>query len=141
MYKPLAALLVAVLLTLACEAGPPPDVSRCYQAPEWLSRQIENGITAEGLFMERDLKRVHVVDNNDGRSWHFIGAAIYAPGMDGIVGVWATAYLAEPALLVAANTMADEFSQWGRPGPGRFADKFDDEIAAAAQCAKEASGL
>ena len=88
--------------------------------------------------MERDLKRVHVVDNNDGRSWHFIGAAIYAPGMDGIVGVWATAYLAEPALLVAANTMADEFSQWGRPGPGRFADKFDDEIAAAAQCAKEA---
>ena len=137
MYKPLAALLVAVLLTLACEAGPPPDVSRCYPAPEWLSRQIENGLTAEGLSMERDLRRVHIVDSNDGRPWHFIGAAIYAPSMEGEVGVWATSYLAEPALLVAANTMAAEFSVWGKPGGASFAAKFDDEIAAATQCAKE----
>ena len=115
------------------------STSRCYEAPDWLARQIESGLTAEGLFMERSFEHVVIVDNNDDRPWHFIGGAMYAPGMEGVVGVWATAYLKQPALLVAANTMAAEFSVWDKPAGGRsFASQFDDEIAAVKQCVEDA---
>ena len=134
------------LLLMACgpvaDTSTPPGTdtptSRCYEAPDWLARQIESGLTAEGLFMGRSFEHVFVVDSNDDRPWHFIGGAMYAPGMDGIIGVWATSYLKEPALLVAADTIAAEFSVWDKPGGRRFAAKFDDEIAAVGQCAKDA---
>ena len=80
-----------------------------------------------------------MLDNNDDRPWHFIGGAMYAPGMEGKIGVWATSYLEEPALLVAAGTMAAEFSVWDKPAGGAsFAAMFDDEIAAVKQCIKDA---
>ena len=104
-------------------------------------RQIEFGLTAHG---DTHLESVNVVDNNDDRPWRFIGGATYGPGMeDGEVAVWvsrATMSLdldSGDSLLVAADTMADEFSVWGKPHGGeRFADKFDDEIRAAEKCAK-----
>ena len=127
------------LLLMACGVGPVADTSRCYEAPDWLGRQIELGLTAEGLFMERSFEHVFIVDSNDDRPWHFIGGAMYAPGMEGEIGIWATSYLKEPALLVAASTMAAEFSVWGKPAGGRsFAAKFDDEMAAVEQCVKDA---
>ena len=120
------------------EPTPTAFMSRCYEAPDWLGRQIGNGLTTEGLLMERDFKHVYIVDNNDGSPWHFIGGAMYAPGMDGEIAVWATSYLAEPALLLAADTMAAEFSIWDKSNAGEFAPKFDDEIAAVKQCVKDA---
>ena len=83
---------------------------------------------------------VNVVDNNDDRSWRFIGGAIHAPGMNGEVAVWATASLDldKAPLLVAADSIADAFSVWGLPNDGdRFADKFKDEIQAVEKCAAE----
>ena len=127
-------------LLMACGGGPVKDTSRCYEAPDWLARQIEHGLTAEGMFMERSFEHVFIVDNNDGRYWHFIGGAMYAPGMEGVIGVWATEYLKEPATLVAANTMAAEFSVWDKPfgGTRSFADKFNDEMATVQQCVRDA---
>ena len=125
-------------LLIACGAGPVVDTSRCYEAPDWLAQQIEHGLTAEGLFMERSFEHVFIVDNNDDRPWHFIGGAMYAPGMNGVVGVWATEYLPESAL-VAADAMAAAFSVWGKPAGGRnFAAKFNDEIATVRQCVRDA---
>ena len=118
---------------------PTVSATRCYEAPDWIGRQIAMGLIAEGLFMQRSFQHVYIVDSNDDRPWHFIGGAMYAPGMDGEVGVWATSYLVEPALLVAADTMAAEFSVWDKLADGAgFADKFDDEIAAVRQCVKDA---
>ena len=126
-------------LLLACGGGPTVDTSRCYEAPEWVDQQIESGLTAHGLISQRSFEHVFIVDNNDDRLWHFIGGAIYAPGMKGEIAVWATAYLAEPALLVAADSMAAEFSVWGKPGDGAdFAGQFNDEIATVEQCVKDA---
>ncbi|MCE2463682.1 MAG: hypothetical protein J4F46_07225 [Dehalococcoidia bacterium] len=131
-------LIFVALLTVAigCVTADPPDQSRCNPAPPELAAQIARGLTAGGSSC---IERVYTVKNNDGRPWSFIGGAIYAPGMDGEVAVWATQSLDldNQPILLAADTMAAEFSAWDFPSGGkdRFGDQFNDEIKAAKWCA------
>ena len=78
------------------------------------------------------------MENNNGRPWRFIGGTIHAPGINGQVTVWATASLDldKQPLLVAAHSMADEYSVWEYPNGGqRFNPRFDDEISKTQDCA------
>ncbi len=108
---------------------------RCYHAPSALIQQLNAGLTAYG---DAQVIDVYVVDSNDDRPWRFIGGHLSGPGL-GIEAVWATASLDldNSPLLVAAESMAAEFSIWDFPnrGESRFDAKYNDEITVAGQCA------
>ncbi len=108
--------------------------SRCIEAPAALVSQLENGLTAYG---SATLHSVFYVENNDNRPWRFIGGKMEAPGADGIVLTWATSSLDldGSSLIVAVDSLSEEFSVWSISGAGQFAQKFDDEIEAVRECA------
>ena len=129
-----------ILLVAGCSSGDASstaDLTRCQLAPDALVNQLSMGLTAAG---DASVSHVYVVQNNDGRPWQFIGGRLRGPGLDEAVAVWATASLDldDLPLLVAADSMAAEFSIWDFPGGNRFADVFDDEMVAAKQCARSA---
>ena len=128
-------LLIVGALFILISCGTDLDLTRCQRLNGPIVDKLTAGITASG---DVRLSGVHVIYNNDGRPWRFIGAKIHAPGMeDGQIAVWATGSLDlnQDSLIVAADGMAAEFSIWQRPeGEGRFAEIFDDEIETVKAC-------
>ncbi len=127
-------LATVCVILMACATEDTDIQERCTPAPQAIIDKINSGLTAAG---ETRVVNVSMVENNNDRPWRFFGARFEGPGFDGDTGVWATASLDlnSDALIVAADTLAQEFSIWDKPGGGDgFASQFDDEIDAAQRC-------
>lgn len=86
----------------------------CQPAPEALVAAIEEGLTVDGGGALEKARVVEVPEEKrNGEGWpvYIVGSTITGPGMDGVVGTWATDEEAGP--IFALNTMAREFSDWG----------------------------
>ena len=132
--------LALLLLTMACnsetintpESMNPDQSSRCQPVPSSLTNTLLAGLTADGT---TQISNVYAVKNNDGGPWTFIAGRVSAPGIDETL-VWATASLDldNDPLLVATDSVSEEFSVWSLPGGNRFASQFNDDMRAVREC-------
>lgn len=117
----------------------------CRDADTALVEGIASGLTVHGGGALEQATAVTVVPerrNDQGWPETIIAAQITGEGMDGVVGAWATAETGGP--IMAIDTMAREFSDWGaaaQPG-SRAADVRDTiadfpEVEAAKGCVEE----
>lgn len=107
---------------------------RCVPASSDLVSALSDGLTVSG---GGSISNVYTVKNNDGRPYTFIAGRVTGPGLSETL-VWATPSLDldGSALIVATDSLSEEFSVWSLPGGNRFADQFDDDIRAAKGCAE-----
>ena len=107
---------------------------RCVAASSDLVSALSNGLTVSG---GGSINNVYTVKNNDGRPYTFIAGRVTGTGLNEVL-VWATPSLDldASALIVATDSLSEEFSVWSLPGGNRFAEQFDDDIRAAKGCAE-----
>lgn len=123
--------------TQAPRATEIPVVDRCIPVPRDVARGIADGLTVAG---KGALSKARAVRSRDYERVWFVAAEIRGPGMDNVVGVWATNSIdaSELGSVFPANGIADEFSTWGDAGPRRFA-MTDDGAREAEGCVTSAT--
>lgn len=117
----------------------------CREADTALVEGIASGLTVRGGGALEQATAVTVAPerrNDQGWPETIIAAQITGEGMDRVVGVWATAETGGP--IMAIDTMAREFSDWGAAAQpeSRAADVRDtiagfSEVEAAKGCVEE----
>jgi hypothetical protein len=110
-----------------------------------LVRQIESGLTTDGKGRLRN--EAFAVKSNDYEKVWMVAAEIDAPSLQGVgdVGVWGTnedpSKKTSSGLIIRANGMAAEFSDWGaaaQDGSAADLNATDDGVAEAEACVIEA---
>jgi hypothetical protein len=89
------------------------ETSLCEKVPKSLVRAIESGLTVQG---GGQLKGAKAVKSNDFESVYYVSAELQGPGLEGSgdIATWATNSLkAGEGLILAADAVAKEFSDWG----------------------------
>ncbi|MGI8774470.1 MAG: hypothetical protein ACR2KQ_05570 [Actinomycetota bacterium] len=119
--------------------------SRCVPVAKQLVRQIESGLTTDGKGRLRN--EAFAVKSNDYEKVWMVAAEIDAPSLQGVgdVGVWGTnedpSKKTSSGLIIRANGMAAEFSDWGaaaQDGSAADLNATDDGVAEAEACVIEA---
>jgi hypothetical protein len=119
--------------------------AECVEPDPALVDGIAQGLTVEGGGDLGNAQAVEVPkDKRNDQGWPkiMVAAEITGPGMQGIVGAWASGEMGGP--IVALNPMAREFSDWGAAAqPGSRAAEIRDiiagyeEVVAAVRCVEE----
>ena len=136
MTRPLLLLILAVLLAACSSANtgvparPTAAVANCIATPE-SATAIAEGLTVQGGGTLRDA----FAEELGFVSGFVVAAEIDGPGMegDGEVGTWSVGELGGGPI-VAANSIAQEFSDWGAAAAeGSSADQARDAVANSAE--------
>lgn len=142
------------LIIMACDGSGGPDATlitataspsaSCEVAPEALHNQLNNGFTADGLWFDKEISDIHILNSEAGSgTWTLIAGTMSAPGLDEI-GMWATPSLDiddGDALLLAYDRMSALFTVWEMPGGGThsFSDDFEVDARHLRDCVGEAA--
>lgn len=118
---------------------------RCIRVAKELLRQIEFGLTTDGKGRLRN--EAFAVRSDDYSKVWMVAAELDAPGLEGVgdIAVWGTnedpSRRTSSGLIIRANSMAEEFSDWGaaaEEGSAADLNSTDDGVAEAEACVTDA---